>query len=136
MEAGEEIIMEIRLSENMDSPLRLDHVDLIAGVVGTKAKPGTNAYQRDSVGTTRVVARFTSKDWTRDERGDIRIRYKIEPASSHTYYRLRGTHLAPGTPNEMDEQGNPLPDKGLNTEEKAMNDQWFYSNPIFCEIKK
>lgn len=136
VEAGEEIIMEIRLSENMDSPLRLDHVDLIAGVVGTKAKPGTNAYQRDSVGTTRVVARFTSKDWTRDERGDIRIRYKIEPASSHTYYRLRGTHLALGTPNETDEQGNPLPDKGLNTEEKAMNDQWFYSNPIFCEIKK
>jgi hypothetical protein len=49
------------------------------------------------------------------------------------YFRLRGTHHAFGDVNaEIDDKGNPLVDKfGENTAEKAFNDLWFYSNPIF-----
>ena len=130
---GEPVRLEIELTENGSSPLRLDHVDLIAGEVRDKALPGTEAYACDSVATTRVIARFTESDWNRDGDGKIRIRYEVEPSSARMYYRLRGTHLKPGTPGETDAEGNPLPDEGVNTEEKAMNDQWFYTNPIFCE---
>ena len=130
---GEPIVVDILLTENSDSPVRLDHVDLIAGEVHPKAKPGSEAYQCDSVGTTRVIARFTEKEWTREANGQIHIQYQIKPTSSHTYYRLRGTHHAIATPGETDQNGNPLPDNGINTEDKAMNDQWFYTNPIFCE---
>lgn len=130
---GEPIVVDILLTENSDSPVRLDHVDLIAGEVHPKAQPGSEAYQCDSVGTTRVIARFTEKEWTREANGQIHIQYKIKPTSSHTYYRLRGTHHAIATPGETDQNGNPLPDNGINTEDKAMNDQWFYTNPIFCE---
>ncbi len=135
-QAGEALQLEIAVTENTASPLRVDHIDLIAGEVHPKAAPGTEAYRCDSVRTTKVIARFTEKDWTRDSDGTIRIRYAVKPSSDYTYYRLRGTHLAPGTPGETDAAGNPLPDAGLNTEEKAMNDQWFYTNPIFCKIKK
>ncbi len=49
------------------------------------------------------------------------------------YFRLRGTHHAFGDANaEIDDKGNPLVDPfGQNTAEKAFNDLWFYSNPIF-----
>lgn len=134
-EEGETILMDITLAENSSSPLKLDHIDLIAGEVFPKAQPGTAAYQSDSVQTTRVLARFTDEDWTRDGEGKIRIQYRLSPSTPHTYYRLRGTHLAPDTPGETDASGNPLPDVGENTEEKAMNDQWFYTNPIFCDIE-
>lgn len=132
-EKDEPIIIDIILTENKDSKLNLDHVDLIAGEVHPKAKPGTEAYNQDSVKTTKVIARFTEKDWTRDANGQIIIKYQITPTSPHTYYRLRGTHLKIGTPGETDKNGNPLPDKGINTEQKALNDQWFYTNPIFCK---
>ena len=135
-QAGEALQLEIAVTENTASPLRVDHIDLIAGEVHPKAAPGTEAYRCDSVQTTKVIARFTEKDWKRDSDGTIRIQYAVKPSSDYTYYRLRGTHLVPGTPGETDAAGNPLPDAGLNTEEKAMNDQWFYTNPIFCKIKK
>lgn len=127
------ITIEIQITENQDSHLRLNHIDLIAGEVHPKAKPGTDAYKCDSVSTTRVIARFTDNEWIRESDGKIKISYQMIPSSSHTYYRLRGTHLKPGTIGETDINANPLPDSGTNTEEKAMNDQWFYTNPIFCE---
>jgi hypothetical protein len=54
------------------------------------------------------------------------------------YFRLRGTNLPINIPNETDADGNPLIDdlKGTNDGQKAYQDLWFYSNPIFVEIKK
>lgn len=53
----------------------------------------------------------------------------------HAYYRLRATNVAPATPGETDAGGNPLADGPDNTEAKAMNDQWMYSNPIFVTVE-
>lgn len=49
------------------------------------------------------------------------------------YFRLRGTHHAFGVEGtQIDTEGNPLVDLfGENTAEKAFEDLWFYSNPIF-----
>ena len=46
-------------NNNGDAP-RVDHIDLIAGRVEGKAKPGTRAYQRDVNPTARVAARISA----------------------------------------------------------------------------
>ena len=68
------------------------------------------------------------------------------------YFRLRGTNLAPNTPNQTDVGGNPLidtltyvtvpnPDPAkagdvtINTPDQAWADLWLYSNPIFVHVK-
>lgn len=134
VKSGEKVVLTIKVKENPQSGHPLHHIDLIAGKVSPKAAPGTEAYQQDHVATTEVIARFTEKDWKRTDDGFLTIEYSLTPQAEKTYYRLRGTHLAPNTPGETDAEGNPLPDEGVNTAEKALNDQWFYSNPIFCEI--
>ena len=51
------------------------------------------------------------------------------------YFRIRGTNLALNTPDELDGEGNPLPDIAEeNNGVKAFSDLWFYSNPVFVEL--
>lgn len=129
-------------NNNGESP-RVDHVDLIAGKISGKAKPGTRAYGRDANPTARVVARVSEKDWA-CEGGSCRAGIDAGPVDGPMYFRLRGTNLPPSTPGETDREGNPLSDdeacgKGqtppeCNTREKAYADLWFYSNPIFVEV--
>jgi len=72
-----------------------------------------------------------------------------------TYFRLRGTDLACGTPNQTDAAGDPLvdtltyrtlpnpdpakaatqPTVTINTPGQAWADLWFYSDPIFVKVK-
>lgn len=129
--SGKEVQITIEVRQPDISHLPLHHIDLIAGVVSGYQKAGTSGYQTDSIATTRVIARFDNL--VKQDDGVYRIQYTLRPSAPHTYYRLRGTHLAPGTPGETDTDGNPLPDVGENKREKALNDQWFYSNPIFVK---
>lgn len=132
MRHSKEVELTIEVGQPESTLWPLHHIDLIEGVVGEYAKPGTAAYQTDSVTTTKIIKRFDNLKPDAD--GRIRIKTTIYPSSNRTYYRLRGTHLKPGTPGETDAEGNPLPDKGKNTRNKALNDQWFYSNPIFVTL--
>jgi hypothetical protein len=117
-----------------DKPI-VHHVDLIAGEVTGKAAD----YSSDSVTTTKIVATFTEKDWKVDQNGVCHITFNLPRTNKNMYYRLRGTNLAPGTPNLTDKDGNPLVDtpfdatKGTNTAAKVFADLWFYSNPIFVK---
>ncbi|MDD6209743.1 MAG: lamin tail domain-containing protein [Bacteroidales bacterium] len=136
----------------------LDHIDLIAGVVtGKVPAPATipadgvagysDEYKKDSISTTRVIARFGNSASAADPEGvattawnDLgngwkEIRYTVT-ATQNIYFRLRGTNLALNTPNQTDDCGNPLPDslEGTNNAEKAFADLWFYSNPIFVKV--
>ncbi|MBP2684477.1 MAG: hypothetical protein H6Q79_2516 [Deltaproteobacteria bacterium] len=129
-------------NNNGDAP-RVDHIDVIAGRVEGKAKPGTRAYKRDVNPTARVVARISAGNWTCDK-GSCRAKIDAGAVHEAMYFRLRGTNLPPSTPGETDEEGNPLSDDEAcgkdqappkcNTREKAYADLWFYSNPIFVDI--
>jgi hypothetical protein len=115
----------------------VDHVDLIAGQFGVPAAPGTPAYTDATNPTAQVIKTFTKYDWKIDRHGWHEVRFALR-LEHDTYFRLRGTNLAPNTLNETDAAGNPLADAlmGGNTPEKAWADLWFYSNPVFVQVKK
>lgn len=121
---------------NNGDKIAVDHVDLISGNVTEKAKPGTDAYNKDTNETTKVVATFTKKQWHLDSDGYYSVTY-TDKADTAKYYRLRGTNNAPNTLNETDAAGNPLIDDlvGPNDASNAYKDLWFYSNPIFVSFK-
>jgi acid phosphatase type 7 len=123
----------------------LDHIDLIAGIVGDRIESTSTKYTVDTVATTQVVARFgkdagytdasgvVTKAWTDKGNGWKEIKYTYEeiPAGRKLYFRLRGTNHAVNTPNETDALGNPLIDPETNNATKAFADLWFYSNPAY-----
>ena len=78
---------------NNGDPVTVDHVDLISGDVTGKAPPGTAAYSKSTNDSTKVVKRFTSKDWTTDRDGYNVITYRTK-ATKDQYFRLRGRTLA------------------------------------------
>jgi hypothetical protein len=129
----------------------VDHVDLVAGdITGLVAKelsPGVPnpEYANPTNKTTRVIASFTARDWETDADGFHRVVLKLKDVKRSTYFRLRGTNLGCGVPNETGpsaplpsaEHCNPLPDAlaGPNDAQKAFADLWFYSNPIFVHVR-
>lgn len=135
----------------------LNHIDLIAGIAGEKAVAPSivpadgitgysEAYKKDSVETTKVIARFgaTAKPdaddcgvvtsaWTDLGNGWKEMRITVQ-LSGDMYFRLRGTNLGLDVAGETDKCGNPLIDiQGENTPAKAFEDLWFYSNPVFVK---
>lgn len=127
----DEVLLTIKVHQPDGVRLPLHHIDLIEGQVGKIKNPKDSEYTTDSVATTKVIACFDQLK--KDSNNYYTIVYKVKMSSPYTYYRLRGTHLAPNTLNETDSLGNPLADKGVNSRDKALNDQWFYSNPIFVK---
>lgn len=93
-------------------------LDLIVGDVTGPTADRSN----DRNPTTRVVARFTAAEWTRD--GEyITVRFTIPKVQRSGYVRVRGTNTA-----ELE----PAPDpKGEN----PWSDLWFYANPIFITVR-
>ncbi len=93
-------------------------VDVIVGEVhGPVADRST-----DTNPSTRVVARFETSDWGRD--GDYRtFTHRLENVGGDSYVRIRGTNTVELEP-AVDPRG-----------EDPWADLWFYSNPIFIEIR-
>ena len=93
-------------------------VDLILGEVGG---PGTDA-DGDRNPTARVVARFGSEAWVQD--GEYyTIETTVSVGAGDLFLRVRGT----GT-----EDAEPLMDQ---PGENPWADLWFYSSPIFVDVK-
>jgi len=121
----------------------VDHVDLIVGDVTGKAAPGTPAYGVATNASTRVLQRFTAADWTVGADGFASVSVQLE-AKKNQYFRLRGTNLAPNTPNQTS-NGEPLPDQKITdtdntarinaTNDRNYNSLWFYSNPVFVSVQ-
>ncbi len=124
---------------------KLDHIDLIAGVISGMISPESPDYGKENVSTTKVIARFDAKGgskdldgiisqkWTDSGNGWKKMAYETDPGV-HMYFRLRGTNHSLGVHDELDEAGNPLPDiAGDNTAAIAFSDLWFYSNPVFVK---
>lgn len=105
------------------------HFDLIRGpLVG--ASSGDRG--KSSVDGVEVLQRLLPSDFHEAKDGWLVATVRLRP-SGPSFFRLRGTNLAPGTPGETDALGNPLADDatGTNTAEKAWNDLWVYTNPVF-----
>jgi len=124
-----------RLNNNGQVPV-VNHVDLIAGPITGPAIDRTTAANPGA----RVIKRFYSYDWESEDGWHV-VRYRLTDVTAPVYLRLRGTNLAPGTPGETDAEGNPLIDSPLdvpcaNTPQAAFADLWFYSNPVFVQVKE
>ncbi len=93
-------------------------VDLIAGEITGRLEDPT----QDTNPTTRVVKRFTERDWTK--KGEfLTMTYTLEDVHHSSYLRVRGTNTDALEP-EIDPQG-----------EDPWSDLWFYANPIFIELQ-
>ncbi len=128
--------------------VKVDHIDLISGKV--TGKVNKNKYASNTTNdTTKVVKRFTKKDWGKpDKDGYYTITYKVK-ADTDRYYRLRGTNLGadvegytsngePVKDQSFDYEGTPTPEQNEERFNK-INDRnytsmWFYSNPIFVHV--
>ena len=119
-----------------DRPI-VDHIDLIAGDVTGLIPPSNPNYQNETNPSAKVIKSFTSRDWTTDSEGYLKIVYTISKVQKNQYLRLRGTNLGFNAPNQTDSEGNPLNDDlmGSNDQAKAYADLWFYSNPVFIRVK-
>jgi hypothetical protein len=132
------------VNANGDVPV-VDHVDLVAAEITGLVPAGHPDYTNPTNSSAQVIASFTAADWTVEEDGSRTIVHTIPNPGKSTYFRLRGTNLACGTPNETGpaaplpsaDHCSPLPDALLapNDARKAFADLWFYSNPIFVYVR-
>jgi hypothetical protein len=122
-ERGQQVAVTIRFRDpeanntRGDNP-RVSRVDLIVGQV----RGAVDDLSVDKNPTTKVLARFTEKEWRRD--GDTcTITTLLPQVEGNMYLRVRGTNTQDLEP-PMDVQG-----------ENPWSDLWFYSNPIFIEVR-
>ena len=135
---------------SVTNKVKVDHIDLISGKVTGKVDESQYASHTTN-DTTKVVKRFTKKDWGKpDADGYYTITYKVK-ADTDRYYRLRGTNLGtdvegytsngePLKDQSFDYEGTPTPEQNEERFNK-INDRnytsmWFYSNPIFVNVTK
>lgn len=105
-------------NSNGDTP-EVKRVDLIMGEVTGAVEDRSAA----SNPTTKVVKRFTEKDWKQD--GEyIVISHTLKNVDKDSYIRLRGTNTDQLEP-AVDYRG-----------ENPWTDLWFYSNPVFMKSSK
>lgn len=128
---------------NHGDPVVVDHVDVIYGKVTGFVQPGDADYNNPVNPSARVLRRLTAADWRTDRSGWSTARFEI-PASESFYLRLRGTNNAIGNTAEVDASVSPFNgranydaalDPAGNTAEAAWKDLWFYSNPIFVDVR-
>ena len=127
---GEEITVaadsEVRVTIRIRDPQSLNpagenpsvnRVDLIVGeVTGIARDPTVN-----SNSSTRVLKRFTSKDWA--QRGEYITMSETFSVSHPLYIRVRGTNT-----DELEPEKDP-------PAENPWQDLWFYSNPVFIKTE-
>jgi hypothetical protein len=99
-----------------DNP-RVSRVDVIVGEIHGASEDAN----LDRNPSTRVVARFDDKQWTRDA-DSYTITTTLPKTERNFYVRIRGTNTQDAEP-PMDVVG-----------ESPWSDLWFYSNPIFVEF--
>ena len=130
----------------------LAQVDIIRGAVGELIQPtDVEYYNPMAPATTAIFHTWTQSNGIKN--GGTSYLYTGFLATSDAYVRARGSNIPAGTPNERDMYGNPLSDDlsdnivcddaacpphingVLNADVEAWADIWFYTNPIFINVK-
>ena len=143
IDQGKPVLVSIRfrsprLNNNGDHP-RVRTVQLIMGDVKEKIDPASPDYDKDTNESAIVIKQFTSAE-LKNENGWTEVSFKLLNLNKDSFLRIRGTNHDPGTEFETDTEGNPQPDSlavNLNIDgaDEAWADLWFYSNPIFLDVK-
>ena len=120
---GDDVLVTVRFLDpdgtnaNGDDP-SVARVDIIAGEVHGPVEDRST----DTNATTRVLGRFSPSNWVRDG-AYWTLTHRIEDLRHDGYLRVRGTNTDELEP-ELDPRG-----------EDPWADLWFYSNPIFLEVR-
>ncbi|MHA4820369.1 phosphoesterase, partial [Streptomyces aculeolatus] len=101
---------------NGDRP-QVRRVDLITGAVNGRSADR----DADTNPTTRVAARFGPNDWQK-EGAEYVIRHTLQDVNGDMYARVRGTNT---------DEAEPAADGT----ESPWEDLWFYSNPVFVDVR-
>ncbi len=142
-------LVQIGIEQPLNKP-ELAHAELIKGRVYEQLEPSDPEYYNPlAPESTHIAQQWTDTDWSNGEWKKMTYYFTAEHDS---YVRSRGSNIPPGTPNERDSAGNPLPDNlsdnipcldelcpphiegVLNADVEAWADVWFYSNPIFIDV--
>jgi hypothetical protein len=112
-------LLQIGLNVPMNEP-RLDNVDIIRGDITGPIAPEDPAYSTNvSNPTTEIFATIARDGFTVDGESLVASgEIAADSFGNDMYFRVRGTNMPKGTPNETDADGNPLLD--------------FYANNIPC----
>lgn len=131
------------------------HVQLIQGRInqtkagkfladGVTPNPAFNAIDPS---VASVLKTFDASSWNTDDEGFTTMSFVVRSVQDDIFFRIRGTNLvyplvkmdSTGTKvvYGTDTAGNPLINTpGTNSADKAWDDLWFYSNPIFVKVAK
>ncbi len=135
-------------------PPAVHHVQLIQGRVNkTKARkfladgvtpnPAFNAIDNT---VASIVKTFDASSWRLDREGYTTMSFTVPKVRNDMFFRIRGTNLGynvvqmdtTGTKivYGTDAAGSPLINTpGTNSADRAWDDLWFYSNPIFLKLQ-
>ena len=137
---GKDVVVTIKfhspaVNNNGDSP-KVDHLDLIAGKVTGAAVKGTASWDASTNPTAQVIKTFKGRSIQKLGNGWYAVTYLVPNVQGPMYLRLRATNLAAGTVGMTDAAGNPLMDiPGANTAANAWKSLWFYSNPVWIDVR-
>ena len=135
-------------NDNGDAP-RVRTLQVITGDVSGKVEKFLDdgetlnpEYSNERNATTKIAAVFTEPEIRAVGDGWYETPpFRIKKVKKDMYVRVRGSNLLPSTQNETDAKGNPLADSLVeqNTEwdttTAAWKDLWFYSNPVFVDVR-
>lgn len=120
---GSDIVVTVRLRDPAapNAAGRFPEVKRIDLIVGDVAGPAGDR-TIDSNPTTRVEARFTDADWTRE--GEVlTVRHRISAVDRPLYLRVRAT------------AGSELEPAADAAGEDPWSDLWAYGNPVFVSLR-
>lgn len=104
-------LLQLGINIPMNEPV-LDHIDIIRGEISGMIEPTDPEFSNNvSNPTVELFGRVYRADFTTD--GEYLIASGTIPDSDFStdqYFRIRGTNMPVGTPNETDADGNPLLD--------------------------
>lgn len=119
----DDVTVTIRLRDPDDANHHGDNpaVQRVDLIVGELTGPVADR-SHDANPTTTVVKRFTADDWTKDG-AYLTMTHTLQNVHHSSYIRVRGTNT-----DELEPEPDPLG-------EDPWSDLWFYSNPIFIEVR-
>lgn len=109
-------LLQVGLEVPLNQP-RLDNIDIIRGDITGPILPQDPEYKTNVANASTEIFRTVARGEFQDQGEGVLVMSGSIPAESignDMYFRMRGTNMPKGTPNETDALGNPLLDSYAN----------------------